>query len=212
MSKTKTYDFKEEKQPIAVTITEFTLLKKADFFLERYSEPYIVSMAIDEAGLANPAISFNTMPFPNMRKGDTITFDGQGHLIYGPKYPGSFVTYSILFMESDADIREAGKVVEEVVKSEAVDLGLKTILQAQPTYGVVASVLQKLTELVSKRMQNNKDDELYRRNGTLLRDVKPPYDILRTYVGENDFIRSKVSIIPLEESNGLGSQVNEVSL
>jgi hypothetical protein len=61
-------------------------------------------------------------------------------------------------------------------------------------------------------MQENKDDELFRRNGTLLIDVTPAYDILRTYTGRNDYIESKVSVIPLTESNRLGKASKSIQL
>ena len=52
-------DFDEKTDKIAVVIKEFTLLKSADGFLQKYNEPYIVSFAIDEKGAANPAIDVN---------------------------------------------------------------------------------------------------------------------------------------------------------
>jgi len=212
MAKLKTDNFNREKDKIAVVIKEFTLLKRADGFLQRYSEPYIVSLAIDQAGANSLAIDFNILPFPNVKKGDTIEFDGQGHLIYGPSNPGEFVAYTILFMESDQDIRDLGKTIESIVKSEAMSIGVKALLTAVPTYGTAITVLTELTALVSKKMQENKDDELFRRNGTLLRDVTPAFDILRTYTGENDFIKTKVSIIPLSISNKLGKASRSIKL
>jgi len=94
-------------------------------------------------------------------------------------------------MESDSDIRELGKAVEEVVKDEATKMGIKALIAAVPKYGTAITLLIELVGLVSKRMQEIKDDELFRKNGTLLRDLAPPYDILRTYQGENDFIKFK---------------------
>ncbi len=208
----KTENFNAQKDKIAVVIKQFTLKKKSESFLQRYSEPYIISLAIDETGINNPAIDFNVLPFPRVRKGDTVDFDGQGHLIYGPDNPGEFLAYSYLFMESDQEIRKLGESIEDIVKSEAVAIGTKALLKAVPTYVTAISVLVKLTELVSRRMQQNKDDELFRRNGTLLRDVRPPFDILRTYTGRNDFIESKVSIIPLSSTNDLGSDIKKIKL
>lgn len=208
----KSQDFNPKKDKIAVVVKQFTLLKKADSFLQRYSEAYIVSLAIDESGANSPAIDFNILPFPNVRKGDTIDFEGQGHLVYGPDNPGEFVAYTILFMESDQDIRNLGKSIEKTVKDEATKMAIKALLSAVPTYGTAITLLTELTSLVSKRMQENKDDELFRRNGTLLKDVVPAYDILRTYTGKNDYIQSKVSIIPLSSSNKLGKASKRIKL
>ncbi|WP_282018439.1 hypothetical protein [Salegentibacter mishustinae] len=212
MAQLKSEDFDPKFDKIAIVVKQFTLRKNADSFFQRYSEPYIVSLAIDESGANNPTIDFNILPFPNVRKGDTIDFDGQGHLIYGPVNPGEFVVYTILFMESDKDIRELGKSVGKLIKDEATQLGVKALLKAVPTYGTAITVLTQLTSLISRKMQENKDDELFRRNGTLLRDVTPSYDVLRTYTGRNDFIESRISIIPLSVSNRIGSSTKKIKL
>lgn len=205
-------DFNSKKDKIAVVVKEFTLKKKSEIFFDKYSEPYIVSMAIDEGSAKNPSIDFNILPFPHVKKGDKITFDGVGHLIYGPKNPGEFLAYSILFMESDQDVRDFGKLVEDIMKSEAIKIGAKALLAAVPTYSTAVTVLQKLTELLAVQLQKNKDDELFRRNGALLRDVVPAYDILRTYESSNDFIHTKTSVIPLLETNNLGAQTIKIKL
>jgi len=207
-----TTKFNPTTDKIAVVVKQFTLLKKSEFFLDRYSEPYIISLAIDEGGSRNPKIDFNILSFPNVKKNDTVSFDGQGHLIYGPANPGSFLSYTILFMESDKDIRELGGIVEEVVQSEATNLGMKAIISANPGYAAIAKILQEVTLQVATFMQKNKDDQLFRRNGTLLRDVTPSYDILRTYVGRNDCIEAHVGIIPLQGSNNLGVQTKVLEL
>lgn len=212
LAKLKSDNFNPEKDKIAVVVKQFTLRRKTDGIFQRYNEPYILSLAIDQSGANNPAIDFNILSFPNVRKGDTIDFDGQGHLIYGPDNPGEFLAYSVLFMESDKDIRKFGRDVEKVVKEEATQMGIKALLKAVPTYNTAITVLTQLTSVVSKRMQENRDDELFRRNGTLLRDVVPSFDILRTYTGRNDFIESKISIIPLSASNKLGKASSKIKL
>ena len=189
--------FDSSTDKIALVLKEFTLLKNADGIFQRYNEPYIISLAIDENGANNPAIDFNILPYPKVRKGDTIQFGGQGHLLYGPNNPGEFLAYSILFMESDRDVRDLGKTIERILESQVVDLGAKTLLQANPTFGTALSILTSLTELISSEMQQNKDDELYRRNGTLLRDIPPLYNINSTFNGRNDFIESQVRVLAL---------------
>ncbi len=204
--------FNSKEDKIAVVVKEFTLKKNSEVFFDKYSEPYIVSMAIDEGGAHNPSIDFNILPFPHVKKGDKISFDGVGHLVYGPNNPGEFLAYSILFMESDQDVRDFGKLVEDVMKSEAVKIGAKALLAAVPTYSTAISILLKLTELMADQLKKNKDDELFRRNGALLRDVIPAYDILRTYESSNDYIHTKTSIIPLLKSNNIGAQTKKVKL
>ncbi|MCK4786452.1 MAG: hypothetical protein KAV87_22025 [Desulfobacteraceae bacterium] len=204
--------FNPRDDKIAIVVKEFTLLKSSEIFLDKDNEPYIVSFAVDQDGAQSAAFDLNIMPFPNVMEGDTISFDGQGHIVYGPKNPGEFVVYSLLFMESDQDLRDLGATIEDIVKSEAANIAMKAILVANPTYGTALALLQKLTELVAKQMKRNKDDQLYRRNGTLLRDVTPPFDILRTYKGRNKFIECHTSIIPLMQSNNLGSQMKRIHI
>ncbi len=198
--------FNPQKDRLAVVIKDFTLQKKSEIFFDRYSEPYIISLAVDESGAKQAEIDFNVLPFPNVRKGDTISFDGQGHLVYGPKNPGSFLAYSVLFMESDKDVREFAEMLEGIIDSEAMKIGIKAMIAAAPTYGVAITALQKLSEEIVIRLQKNKDDLLFRRSGTLLRGVTPPYDILRTYTSSNEFIKTNIKIVPLASSNNLGEQ------
>ena len=204
--------FNSKEDKIAVVVKEFTLLKSSEMFLDKDNEPYIVSFAVDQSGAKSAAFDLNVLPFPNVREGNTVRFDGQGHLLYGPGNPGEFVVYSLLFMESDQDVSDLGAMIEDIAKSEAANIAMKAILIANPTYGTALTLLQKLTELVGKNLKKNKDDQLYRRNGTLLRDVVPPFDILRTYKGKNSFIECHTSIIPLMESNDLGSQIKRVQI
>lgn len=206
--------FDKNTDKIAIAIKEFTLLRNVDWErpFDCYSEPYIVSVAIDSSGASTPSIDFNVKPFARVRRGDTITFDGQGHLIYGPKNPGEFVAYSMLFMESDQDVRDFGQMIGDIISSEAINLGLKAILAANPTWNLAITITEKLIDVIASTMKAKKDDELFRRNGTLLRDVEPPYDILRSYIGRNDTIECKTSIIALEQSNMLGKQVETISL
>jgi hypothetical protein len=203
--------FDKIRDKIAIVINDFELKKNPDWPF-RYSEPYIVSMAIDQGGANNPAIDFNILPFPKVRKGNTVTFDGQGHLIYGPANPGEFVAYTILFMESDQDMRDLGQDIEDIIKSEAVQGGIKDVLAANPTFSTASMVLLKLTEIIADRMKKNRDDELYRRNGTLLRDVEPPFDIQTTFERENDFIKSRVSVVPLKAELAVEKNTKRIEL
>lgn len=204
--------FNPNTDPIAFVVKEFTLKKSSEFFLDRYSEPYIVSLAIDQDGANNPAIDFNILPFPRVKKGDKITFGGQGHLIYGPKNPGDFLAYTILFMESDRDVQDFGVLLQDIITAEATNMGAQALLVAAPGYGTAISILQSLTEFLAIQLQKNKDDELFRRNGTLLRAVVPAYDILRTYQSGNDYIKVKTEVIPLSSSNMLGSQIQKLTI
>ncbi len=137
--------FDRNNSKVAITMPEFTLIRNADILLERYNEPHIISFAIDRSGNANPEIDFNFMPFPKVRPNTTVTMLGDGHLIYGPRNPGDFVAISILIMESDSDMRKRGKLIKEVIKSKAADLGVKAIVAANPSSAAVVAILKELT-------------------------------------------------------------------
>jgi hypothetical protein len=196
--------FDPKKGKIAITIPKFTLLKHVDGPLQKYNEPYIVSVAIDESGKANPKIDFNFMPFPKIAKGGTVRMLGDGHIVYGPKNPGEFVAISILIMENDKDIQKLGKVIEKVVKSKAVDLGIKAIVVANPGAAAVLGILKELTQLVAGFLKNNEDDELFRTEGTFLRGHPVPYHINRSYKVGNDFVNLNLDVIPLKDHNKEG--------
>ncbi|AJE23545.1 hypothetical protein [Azotobacter chroococcum] len=206
--------FDESINSIAVVIKEFRLRNDAERkWLDENNEIGIVSIAVDESGLQKgAAIDLNAKTFPMVREGDLVTFDGQGHLLYGPKNPGAFLVYSMLFFECADDTRELGGFIEGVVGSEATNIGVKAMLAANPTLGAVLNAVTSLTSTISSRMTKAKSRELYRRNGTLLRDIRPPFDILRSYYSNNHWIGVTTSIIPLANSNMLGSQPKEMKL
>jgi len=64
--------FNREKDKIAITIPNFKLKRGGDSPFQRYSEPYIVSLAIDSHGAVNPSIDFNVMPFPKVATGSQV--------------------------------------------------------------------------------------------------------------------------------------------
>ncbi len=204
--------FNEKEDKIAVVIKDFTLKRKGEGWFNKYSEPYILTMAIDQSGANNPAIDFNIKPYPKVRKNELVSFDGVGHLIYGPKNPGEFLAYSVTFMESDKDIRETGELIEGIVKSEAVKVGAKALLIANPTYGTAIEVIEKVSELVVSVMKKNKDDELFKRDGTLLRDITPAYNINETFLSENDFVKTNIAVVPLRSSSSVAETSKKIEL
>lgn len=197
---------------IAITIPKFTLLKHVDGIFQRYNEPYISSIAIDAAGVADPKIDFSFMPFPKVAKGGTVTMLGDGHLVYGPKNPGKFVAVSVLVMENDQDMRDRGEKVETAVKDTAVDLGIKAILAANPGYSTVLSILKEVTVLVAGLLKANGDDELFRTEGTFLKGHPVPYHINRSYELGNDFASLNLNVIPLLEHNEEGEAPKSLPL
>lgn len=196
--------FDPNQDSIAISIPKFTLLKHADAVFQRYNEPYITSVAIDAAGAADPKIDFNFMPFPKVAVGGTVTMLGDGHIVYGPRNPGEFVAISVLVMESDQEMVDLGKRVEQVVQTKAVDLGIKTLVASDPGSAAVLAVLKELTQWVAAVLKENKDDELFRTEGTFLRGHAVPYHINRSYEVGNDFVSLNLSVLPLRNNNGQG--------
>ena len=196
--------FNPNHDKIAITIPKFSLLKHSDGIFQTYNEPYIVSVAIDASGNANPEIDFNFMHFPKTAPGDTVTMLGDGHIVYGPKNPGDFVAVSILIMEKDQDVRDFGQYLETVLQSNATDLGINAIIATNPSSVVVLTMLRELTGLVAGFLKENKDDELFRVEGTFLKGKAVPYDINRLYTNQNDYVSLDLKIIPLQEHNEQG--------
>jgi hypothetical protein len=204
--------FDKMKSKIAITLPEFTLLKHSDPRTQRYNEPYIVSLAVDANGKANPKIEWNHMPFPKVRVGGKVTMLGDGHLLYGPKNPGEFVAISVLFMECDKEIREFGKFLEGFLADKVVARIAKGIIAARPEAAAILGVLKELTQFLAGRLKENKDDELFRTEGTFLRDHPCPYHIDRAYTIANDYIEASISIVPLEKANKEGAPLKAITV
>ncbi|MGY2134417.1 hypothetical protein ACW9KT_19465 [Hymenobacter sp. HD11105] len=183
---------------IAVTIPRFRMRKSADAPLPM-NQPYLISLALDESGTNNPlsALTFNAHRFPNVRQWSWVEFGGQGRLIYGPGNPGRFVSYSVLFMEDDQNLRDIGGTVEELLSSEEAKGILQLLRGVNPTIAVATTVLSALTGLLAGNMKRNKDDELMRVEGTLLRDMTPPYNIGDTFASTNKYLEVPVKVVPL---------------
>jgi hypothetical protein len=204
--------FNPESDKIAITIPRFKVFKPLDSILQKYSEPYIVSLAIDSDGDRNPKIHFNQMPFPKVAAGGTVTMLGDGHIVYGPKNPGEFVALSILVMECDKDIRNLGKTIKDTVESEVVKLGIKAIVAANPGHAAIIGILKELTSFVAGVMKNNGDDQVFRTEGSFLRDHPVPYHINRSYETGNTFAQICLNIIPLAKHNRQGPAPEQLPL
>ncbi len=137
---------------------------------------------------------------------------GDGHLVYGPKQPGSFLAISVLMMEDDSALRRLGMTLEEIVQSKAVDAGAKVVLAANPGAQAVVTIVRSVMDLVAGILKENKDDELFRTDGVFLRDVDNPYHINRLFRRANDFVDVDLKVIPLSTANGQGAVTNTLTL
>ena len=102
------------------------------------------------------------------------------------------------------------RFIKPYIISMAIDKYVaKALLKVAPIYSTSFNLLQNLSDLIAKQLQKNKDDKLFRRR---LRDVKLAYDILRSFDRKNDFVKAKISIIPLSVSNKMGAQTKAIKL
>ncbi|WP_224995727.1 hypothetical protein [Cesiribacter sp. SM1] len=197
-------DFNNKKDQIAITIPYFRMRKSADG-LDRWNEINIATIAIDEKGQDNksPAVYVNMLKMEHpVKSWERVDFAGSGRLVYGPAQPGAFVYCAVLFIESDNDNRNLGKLLREV----AAGAEIKSIVTAvsalvNPTASVILSLLSPVAAIVGKVLEGSKDDILYTQEGIFLRDIKPPYHIGDSFKRTNDFIESSLNVIPLVQSS-----------
>lgn len=208
--------FDKLNEKIAITVPRFRLRESSDGpwgteHLYR-NEPYLVTLAVDEAATRQPEIHFNTAYYPNIMEGDEVLMLGDGHLVYGPSNPGAWVACSVLLMESDEDVREAGRGLDKIVKTASKNAGVKALLSSSPTAAAVGSAVFMVGRLVAQALMKNKDDGLIRTQGTFLRDASVPYNVNRLYRRRSRKAAVDVKVIPLSAENGQGPTTQCVRL
>jgi hypothetical protein len=209
-----TFDKTQDK--IAITVPFFELLLNQDGpngnNRRRRNEPFLVTLAVDSQGAANPKIGFNATTFPGIRRGERVDMLGDGHLVYGPSNPGEFVAVSVLLMESDAEYRNLGDKLKNFVQDSAVQAGLKALLAANATAGAIAMGLAEATSLLARMFKDNQDDEVLRVAGAFFRDRPVPYDVNRQATRKNADALMGLKVIPLDVPNGQGTNMQSLSL
>ncbi len=197
--------FHADRDPIAITVPRVKLLKDSEPGVNRWNELYLVSVAVDEGGVRTPALHYNLNVFPRLKKGDEIEMLGDGYLVYGPANPGAFVAVSVLFVESDEDVRELGARISDALDSEGVETAMDMIAAAaQPTAHLATSIAKVALGVASRVLASSRDDQLFRIEGSYLRDRPTPFDINRRQKLANRFVEADLQVIPLAASNGQG--------
>jgi hypothetical protein len=191
--------FNKHTDEIAITIPEFRMRKSADL---GKNEIGIVTMAIDASGEANPTPMLYTNSFfiPKVKRWTWVKFGGEGRIVYGPKNPGSFVYYSVLFVESDQDVREFGNTVSNIFNSGETQGVIKALTAANPTASLVSTVVSELGKLVGKLLSENKNDLIFGTEGSFFRDLDPPYNIGDEFSTLGEHIECKVRVVPLVQT------------
>jgi hypothetical protein len=210
--------FDPNTSTIAITVPSFTFKKGASSILFEditdliYSEPYLVTIAIDGNGVATQSLDFNFAEYPNIRRGGTVNMIGNGHLVYGPGNPGEFVATSVLLMESSRDAKNTGDDIIQIVQSKAVDMGIAAAIGVDPRIGTTLRLMQELTNFVAIRLQSTRDKYLFRTEGVFFRNTKVPYEVNRQFVSGNEFAELTVQVIPLDQPNGQGPTTQAINI
>jgi hypothetical protein len=182
----------------------------------RYSEPYIIGLSIAESGLGNQQINFADQYFPNTRINQKKEFLANGLRVFGPENPGQFLIFDILVMESDDKERKNGERLRQIMNSADVQSKILPMLSGiNPTMAVATEVLSILGSLIANQMKANRDDELLRVHGTLLRDVmgtdSNPYNVGDLITDANDAAEVEVSIFAVKKSDRHQKQTESVT-
>lgn len=195
-------EFNAEKDSIAITIPGFRMRHTADL---GKNEIFILTLAIDEGGESNPKPSLfvNKLIIPKVKKWNWVNLGGHGRIVYGPANPGSFVYYTIMFIEGDEDVRNIGNTIDQVFSSEEAKGIINLLSTVNPTTQLVTFVLSSLVTLVGKIMKTNKDDIIFTTEGSFFRDVEPPYNIGDSFNTLNHHIECIVKVFPLVKQENL---------
>lgn len=207
--------FDPGRDKVAIVFTGFELLASSDGLRRanhRYNEPYLVTLAIDEHCRHKPRLDLNFARWSNVRRGQSRTMRGHGHLVYGPAQPGEFIVFGAVMMESDSDVRDFGQQLRSVTQLAAVQTGLRAAMAAKPPTGVLLNALAQTTEQVGGLLSRNRDDVLHTVTASFLRDRPVPYDIDRSFSDRNDFVCMRFSVLGLQASNGVAPEPQQLDL
>lgn len=210
--------FNSNTDKIAITVPEFTFKKGAGSILFEditdliYSEPYLVTVAIDSHNVSQSSLNFNFIEYPNIRRGGTVKMLGDGHLVYGPGNPGEFVAVSVLLMESSREDKDLGEKVKAIVESKAVQLGITAAITTNPTMSLALDLMLQLTKLIGDQLQQSQDTYLNHAAGVFFRDSSVAYSVNRQFINPNDFADLTVKVIPLNEPNRQGPVPTTINL
>ncbi len=197
---------------VAITLTYFKLLKSSEGFLDRYSEPWLLSLAIDDNPENKPSILYNYLSFPKVKAGGSVAIAGDGLILYGPRNPGKFITLSAMFMESDRDVRDRGEQLHDIISGKAMELSIGAIISANPGAAAMVAIIKELGLYVSGVLRKNGDDELFKIEGSFLRGNYPPYHINHVYEYRNDYIGANINIRPLKAEEAGSSMAGVITL
>ena len=201
-------DFNPNKDKIALMLKSFTITSKDAGIGKKkrlYSEPYFVGLSLSESGFGAKQINFVTDAYPKTRKDDRREFLGNGMRVYGPENPGGFLVFDILVMESDSDVRAVGDRIRSIMNSKEVKGTILPLMSVNPSMAVAMEVLSATSNLIGKILQENKDDQLMRVHGTLMRDVMGtnalPFNVGQIIPDKNDFANVEFEVLGIKSTS-----------
>ncbi|MCT4706401.1 hypothetical protein MUA03_10855 [Enterobacteriaceae bacterium H16N7] len=181
---------------IAIVLSALKLRKSSDG-LDKYNEPYIVVLAMDEHDAGNTRLAYQLKEFHNVKAYEQIILAGDGVMLYGPANPGSFVTLSVMVMESDEDFKAVGAQIDSVITRLNAGLPTTNVAKMQPGVAAAEMILQTALGELADVLSGNKDDYLLTVSGTWLRDTPTPYKIGSFSTHHNDFAEATLKVVPL---------------
>ncbi|MBP2198793.1 hypothetical protein [Pantoea cypripedii] len=188
--------FIPEEDKIAVFMT--TLRVRKSFDIGNRLDPYIIVIATDKNnGVIR--MSANHFAFPGSQVYQQIINPDNALLLYGPENPGEFLTLSIMLMDADTDIQNAGKKLEEVINSTATTADVIAKLTANPTVTVATMLAEQVLRGVAEIMRKNEDDPIMFVHDSWLQGLTPPYGINQYKLHASDAAEISLRVSPVSK-------------
>ena len=147
-----------KKHPdIVLTLKEVKITKNHDW---GSGEIYFLSYILDNKGVTE----YKSPLFQGIKNGDTLPIGPGGILIHYKKNPGLFIDIHGIVMESDSNIRDLAKHIQEakdMIKFDEITQMVTTLSAVDPTKitTIISGINAFLTTLVYI-LQKNKDDHV----------------------------------------------------
>lgn len=157
------------------------------------NEVKIVSLVFD--GSAKEPFKFEVGSFPNIKKNQSLPFGDAGLAVYfsEPDKLPRFLDWRLLIIEDDSDVRNAGKVIQQIQGTSEYKAIVDVIpTLVNPTWGAIIQITSGVISLIAKAMEQNQDDiiSLFAATYTL------PFD--RLGVGKHTFFQEERSRVNYE--------------
>lgn len=187
---------------IAVFMTTLRIRKPFDF--GNHLDPYIVVIATDKKDYTI-RMNVSHFVFPGAKVYQQIISPDNAILLYGPENPGEFLTLSIMLLDSDENIQNAGKQLEAAINTSAIAAKVIARLTANPTAMVAVALAEEVLQGIAHAMQQNNDDPIMFVHDSWLQGLTPPYGInqYKLHASDNAEISLRVSPITKQSQQNI---------